>query len=94
VGILTTISNPFWYAWWATVVPGYLGEIADLSFTTIGAFYLGHISVDLVWDTFLSLTIVSGKRWLTNRGYAALIIITGGFMIYLGVVFLLNGVLS
>jgi threonine/homoserine/homoserine lactone efflux protein len=94
LGILTTISNPFWYAWWATVVPGYLGEILEINLITIAVFYLGHISVDLLWDTILSVVIASGKRWLSDRTYAMLILITGAFMMYLGVVFLLNGLKS
>ena len=94
LGILTTISNPFWYAWWATIVPGYLGEIGKFSFLSVGAFYIGHVSVDLLWDTFLSMAISSGKKWLSDRTYGILILLTGGFMIYLGVVFLLNGFVS
>lgn len=88
IGVLTTISNPFWYAWWATVVPGYLAETPDLNFMTITAFYLGHISVDYLWDTLLSTVISSGGRWLSDNSYRILILITGGFMIYLGVLFL------
>jgi threonine/homoserine/homoserine lactone efflux protein len=91
LGMLTTISNPFWYAWWVTVVPGYLTEITQINLSTITVFYLGHISVDYLWDTFLSLVISSGRRWLSNRSYRMLIIITGGFMLYLGVLFLRTG---
>ena len=90
-GMLTTISNPFWYAWWATVVPGYLGKSLDLNLTTTAMFYLGHISADYLWDTFLSAVIFSGRRWLSDRSYAILILLTGGFMIYLGVDFLRLG---
>ena len=91
LGMLTTISNPFWYAWWVTIVPGYLAKFSQLNLLTIVVFYLGHISVDYLWDTFLSLVISSGRRWLSNRSYSFLIILTGGFMIYLGVLFLLTG---
>ena len=91
LGMLTTISNPFWYAWWVTIVPGYLAKFNQLNLLTIVVFYLGHISVDYLWDTFLSLVISSGRRWLSNRSYSFLIILTGGFMIYLGVLFLLTG---
>jgi threonine/homoserine/homoserine lactone efflux protein len=91
MGILTTISNPFWYAWWATVVPGYLGQIGIFKLTTILAFYFGHISVDMVWDSLLSIVVASGRKWLSDRGYAILILITGGFMIYLGLTFLHAG---
>lgn len=94
IGMVTTISNPFWYAWWATVVPGYLAQIVQINFLTVLSFYLGHILVDYLWDTFISILISSGKRWLTNRGYGILIFLTGGFMLYLAVVFLLNGLVS
>lgn len=87
LGVVTTISNPFWYAWWATIVPGYLGEVSDVGISSITAFYLGHISADYLWDTFLSVTISAGRRWLTETRYKLLILITGGFMIYLGIVF-------
>ena len=92
VGILTTISNPFWYAWWATVVPGYLSEVKLLGISAIVAFYLGHISADYLWDTFLSSAMALGKKWISQKGYNLLILSTGGFMIYLGVVFLIEGV--
>jgi threonine/homoserine/homoserine lactone efflux protein len=91
LGTLTTISNPFWYAWWTTVVPGYLGQLEILDLSTILAFYFGHISIDYAWDSLLSIVLVSGRRWLSDRGYALLILITGAFMIYLGLSFLRAG---
>jgi threonine/homoserine/homoserine lactone efflux protein len=94
LGVVTTISNPFWYAWWATIVPGYLGEVSSLGAGTIAAFYLGHISADYLWDTFLSATISTGRKWLTEARYKILILITGGFMIYLGILFAIQGIAS
>jgi threonine/homoserine/homoserine lactone efflux protein len=91
LGMITTISNPFWYAWWATVVPGYLSEVSGFGFHAIAAFYIGHISADYFWDTFLSVTISAGQRWLTGVRYRILILITGVFMMYLGIVFLRQG---
>ena len=85
LGMITTISNPFWYAWWATVVPGYLSEVSGFGVSAIAAFYIGHISADYFWDTFLSVTISAGQRWLTGTRYRFLILITGGFMVYLGI---------
>lgn len=94
LGVVTTISNPFWYAWWATIVPGYLGEVSSLGVGAIVAFYLGHISADYLWDTFLSVTISAGRKWLTEARYKLLILITGGFMIYLGILFAIQGLAS
>jgi threonine/homoserine/homoserine lactone efflux protein len=94
LGVLTTISNPFWYAWWATVVPGYLVEAQALGLASVVAFYFGHISADLLCDTLLSSTIAMGRRWISPRVYQGIILITGVFMFYLGIVFIQEGLQS
>jgi threonine/homoserine/homoserine lactone efflux protein len=88
LGIVTTISNPFWYTWWVTVAAGYLSQAWDLGSTGVVVFYLGHISADFSWDTLLSTSVSAGRRWLTPTRYHALILLTGLFMLYLGVSFL------
>jgi threonine/homoserine/homoserine lactone efflux protein len=92
LGLVTTLSNPFWYVWWVTVAAGYLAQAQALGTLTVVAFYIGHISADYAWDTFLSVTASAGSRILNDRRYRALILLTGGFMIYLGGVFLLTAV--
>ena len=87
LGIVATVSNPFWYTWWVTVAAGYLFQAQALGHAAIGAFYLGHSLADFSWDTILALATSAGRRWLTNARYRALIFITGGFMLYLGILF-------
>jgi threonine/homoserine/homoserine lactone efflux protein len=84
LGLATTLSNPFWYAWWVTVAAGYLAQAQALGAAGVAIFYVGHISADFFWDSFLAGAVSWGGRWLTNRRYQALIVITGGFLIYLG----------
>ena len=88
LGVATTLANPFWYVWWVTVAAGFLAQAQAIGFATLAAFYFGHISADFAWDTFLSASASAGRRILTDRRYRALILVTGGFMIYLGVVFI------
>lgn len=90
LGLITTLSNPFWYAWWVTVAAGYLSQAQELGIAAVGAFYVGHISADLSWDTLLSMTASAGRRLLTPGRYSLLIGGTGAFMVYLGVVFILS----
>lgn len=90
LGTLTTISNPFWYTWWITVAAGYLLQARALGIVSIGAFYLGHISIDYAWDSLLGAAASSGARWLTDSRYRALIIGTGLFLLYLAAVFILQ----
>ena len=90
LGMMTTLSNPFWYMWWVTVAAGYLAQFKAINAIAVAVFYLGHISADFAWDTTLAAVTSSGGRWLSQRAYRVLIFITGGFMTYLGVSFFAN----
>lgn len=92
LGVATTLTNPFWYAWWVTVAAGYLSQserVGLLAGPLI--FYLGHISADLSWDSALAYATSAGGRWLNDRSYRALTVVTGVFMLYLGAVFIRSG---
>jgi threonine/homoserine/homoserine lactone efflux protein len=88
LGVVMTASNPFWYAWWMTVAAAYLAQARALGEAAVTAFFTGHISADFVWNTALASATGAGKHWLTAGRYRALILVVGGFMAYLGVVFL------
>ncbi len=90
LGMMTTLANPFWYIWWITVAAGYLTQAKAISTLAVVVFYVGHISADFAWDTALATATSSGRRWLTQRVYRAMILISGGFMTYLGVRYLVN----
>lgn len=94
LGILATLSNPFWYAWWATVASTYLAQAKEMSLIYVGAFYLGHISADYTWNTFLSTIVGKGSRWMTQTIYQVLMSLCGLFLIYMGIIFLLKGLSS
>lgn len=91
VGMLATITNPFWYAWWVTVAAGYLAQAKAFSVLAVSAFYLGHITADLAWDTTLSTVIGGGRRWITDGIYRGLLYACGIFLVYLAYVFLGQG---
>lgn len=92
MGVLTTISNPFWYAWWITVAAVYLLEAKSMGMLPVLAFYLGHISVDFIWNTLLSTVVGSGGKLFSNRVYNILMAVCGSYLLYLGVQFLMTGI--
>lgn len=91
LGIIATVANPFWYAWWVTVAAGYLAQAQAIGLGAVLAFYLGHISADYAWDTALSTVVVGGRRWMTDRVYQAVFVVCGVFFLYLALVFLRQG---
>lgn len=91
LGFFTTLSNPFWYAWWVTVAAGYLAQAQAYGPAGPAVFYVAHASTDYAWDTFLSAAAGAGGRWLTDRFYQAIILVTGGAMAYFGMLFLRSG---
>jgi threonine/homoserine/homoserine lactone efflux protein len=97
LGMVASITNPFWYAWWMTAAAVYLLQAKAVGFLLVAGFYFGHISADFIWNTTLSTLVGSGKKFITDRTYAVLISVCGLFLVYLAVRFLaagLNGILG
>jgi threonine/homoserine/homoserine lactone efflux protein len=92
LGLVATISNPFWYAWWVTIAAGYLLQAQSISLTLVVSFYLGHIAADFAWDTALSTVISGGRRWMSERVYRGLIGVCGAFLVYLALTFINQGI--
>lgn len=90
-GALTTLSNPFWFVWWATVGAAYMAISLRLGAAGLAAFYGGHWLADLSWNSVLSGIMVGGRRWLSPVAYRALLLIGGAFLVAFGLVFLRVG---
>ncbi len=91
-GIITSLSNPYWFVWWATTGSAFL--VKSLKFGVVGptVFYFGHILSDLVWYSFVSFIIWKGRKFVTGVGYKILIGACALFLIYLGGSFIYDGI--
>jgi threonine/homoserine/homoserine lactone efflux protein len=92
LGVATTVSNPFWYVWWIGMGSGYVLASGQQGPAALAAFYLGHISADYAWNTLLATTVASGRRWLSDRVYRVLLVVSGLFLVYTGVRFICAGI--
>lgn len=72
-GILTSLSNPYWFLWWATIGMAYMTIALGKGWWGILAFYLGHILADLAWYAMVSGLVASGRRFMGTRTYAWLL---------------------
>ncbi|UCC44043.1 MAG: LysE family transporter [Candidatus Zixiibacteriota bacterium] len=90
-GITTTLVNPYWYIWWATIGLALLVRAKEFGIAGPAVFYVGHILSDLVWYTAVSVTIWKGRKLLAGPRLKFLILICAAFLVYLGVKFMYDG---
>ena len=88
-GVLTSISNPYFFIWWATIGLAFLFkglEIAGL--VGLIGFIIGHWSADLGWFSTVSYFSSKGSEVMNKKHYNLLMKICGIFLIVLGAYFL------
>jgi len=83
-GILGSITNPYWVVWWATIGLGYLVSSLQYGISGVVIFFLGHISADLAWYSLVSYAVSKGKRIMGEKGYRAVLLFCGIFLIFFG----------
>ncbi len=90
-GTITTFANPYWFIWWATVGAGYI--TISLRQGTLGVllFSLGHIAADLGWLSFISLILATGKKYISENIYRAVMVFLALFIIGMGAYFIWSG---
>ncbi len=90
-GILTSVSNPYFFIWWATIGLAFLFkgvEIAGL--VGLIGFIIGHWSADLGWFSTVSFFSSKGSSIMSEKQYKLIMKICGLFLILLGAYFLIT----
>jgi threonine/homoserine/homoserine lactone efflux protein len=88
-GILTSVSNPYFFIWWGTIGLTFLFkglEIAGL--VGLIGFIVGHWSADLGWFSMVSFFSSKGSEIMNRKHYRLMMKICGIFLILLGAYFL------
>ena len=85
-GILTSLSNPYWIIWWATVGLGLLVLAQETGPAGIAAFLIGHLFSDLAWYTVVSSAASAGK-WMPDSVYRGVIRVCGVALLFFAVYF-------
>lgn len=90
-GILSSVSNPYWFIWWATIGMAYLGSCWKFGWIGLISFYSGHILADLAWYSLVSGAVGRGKKLFSPLFHRRLLQVCSLAMIALGVYFIGNG---
>jgi threonine/homoserine/homoserine lactone efflux protein len=86
-GLLTSVSNPYFIIWWATIGLWYIALSQQQGIMGLGSFYTGHIMADCVWYFFVAAAITMGKKIMNDRIYRWIIGLCGVFLMALGIYF-------
>lgn len=90
-GILVSMSNPYWWVWWATVGFAFMAryQVSLRNWGLLLAFFLGHEAGDLAWYLTVSTTVYLGRNRINAKVYSGLLLACGIFValfgLYLGV---------
>jgi threonine/homoserine/homoserine lactone efflux protein len=93
-GILTTIANPYFLLWWATVGAALITGAVQFGLIMLPVFAIVHISCDFGWDHFVSVTVFKSKGLWSERRHHYLFVISGIIMLFFAVYFIASSVLG
>jgi threonine/homoserine/homoserine lactone efflux protein len=91
-GLLTSLSNPFWTFWWATLGMALIARAKRHGAPGLTTLFVGHISSDVVWYCVVAAGIAYGRSFLTPLAYRWLVGACGAFLIGLAAYFIYSGV--
>lgn len=88
-GIITSISNPYFFIWWATIGCAFMFKGLELA-GIIGllGFVIGHWSADFSWYTIISFFSSRGSKFMSDKTYKGVMLICGIFLVLLGAYFI------
>lgn len=93
VGIMTSVANPYFFIWWATVGAALITRALKYGVWFLAIFAVVHWSCDLMWDSFLTYSSHSTlDYWYKHR--RKVFALCGGIMVIFGVWFIVSPFLS
>ena len=94
-GIMTSVTNPYFYLWWASVGWAFMLKGIELAgIIGVLSFLIGHWGADLTWYSLVSFFTGKGRHVLPGKRYRLIMIICGAFLIILGVYFIYSTVIT
>jgi threonine/homoserine/homoserine lactone efflux protein len=86
-GALVSMSNPYWWVWWATVGFGFMLQyrVSFANWPALLVFLAGHEMGDLAWYFTLSTLVSMGRNRLNDRTFGWILLGCGTLIIAFGV---------
>lgn len=91
-GILMSAWNPYFLIWWATVGATLVYGAWEFGVWQFVMFAVLHWSLDLVWDSLLSVTTYKGTKLLGPRFLKGVTLVCGALLLFFGGRFVIDAV--
>jgi len=90
-GLTTSISNPYFFIWWATVGNHYTAlGLETGSYIGVIVFAFSHWISDLTWFSLVSLSVSRGRKIMSDRIYRLILGMCAVFLLALGGFFIID----
>jgi threonine/homoserine/homoserine lactone efflux protein len=91
-GMLTTITNPYWVFWWATVGAALVTTAIGFGPIILPLFIATHLAVDLGWNHFVATTVNRSKGLWDHKWHEYLILGAAMIMIFFALYFIYSSI--
>ncbi|MEM3703066.1 MAG: LysE family transporter [Candidatus Bathyarchaeia archaeon] len=93
-GLIATGANPYFFMWWAMVGTTLIFNASLFGIIGVIAFAVVHWSCDLVWDTFVSLTVFKSRRLWTEKVFKMVFFFCFAVLVVFGLWFIISALLG
>jgi threonine/homoserine/homoserine lactone efflux protein len=91
-GVFFSVSNPYWWIWWALLVSLYIRDALTWGIWGVIALFFVHWLTDVGWLTGLSWLTGSGRSLISANAYRWIMIVCGAALLFFGGWFIIAGV--
>jgi len=89
-GIVMTGGNPYFFLWWATIGVALVAGAVSFGIYALILFTIIHLSCDIVWEQFISMTVFRTRHLWTPRVQQIVFGICAAVLIGFGVWFVVS----
>lgn len=93
-GVWTSISNPGWIIWWATIGARYILLSLDHGIIGLAFFFVGHEMADLIWYSLVSFLVSRGRGRISDRVYHVVLYACSMMVLGFAALFIINGIMT
>lgn len=90
-GVFFSVSNPYWWVWWALITPLYIRQSLAWGLVGVALLFIIHWLIDVGWLTGLAWLTGSGHALVSPGVYRWIMLVCGAVLLFFGLSFIAAG---